>query len=157
MKKDDAERFALVWQTAHGVYGKPVQPETIALVFRVLEPYELHDVENALGAHLRDQDTGQYPPKPADVVRRIEGQTDAKVAMAYASFRQAIRDRRTPDDPAVAECVRRMGGLHDLGGRSSRDLDFLLDQFRALYLAYSEPSRLGINGPKLRAVTKEVA
>lgn len=147
MKNEDFKRFSVSWQTAQAAYGKPVEPAVVALVFRVLEPYALADVEAALGAHLRDPETGQFPPKPADVVRKIEGSSDAQVALAWATFRECTRSGEMPADETLATVIRRMGGLERLGDMKSRDLDFLHKNFAALYLATKEPMRAGIAGP----------
>ena len=51
-----------------------------------------------------------------------------------------------------------MGGLEYLGvDKSSRDLDFMLPQFKALYLATRDPGKLGIAGPGKGAVAAIVS
>lgn len=149
MNAKDAERFSVVWQSAHQVYGKAVEPQTIALVFKILQGYELKHVEAALADHLK---TGEFAPKPADVVRRIEGDQDAHVALAWSQFREATRSGVMPADEAVCAAIRRMGGLELLGDRAPRDLDFMRDSFAALYLAAKNPMRLGLAGPKREAL-----
>ena len=149
MTKDDFKRFGVIWNSAHGVYGKAVEPQTIALVFKILAGYELAHVEAALAAHLKNC---EFAPKPADVVRRIEGDQDAHVALAWSEFRQATRSGEMPADEAVCAAIRRMGGLELLGERTPRDLDFMRDSFAALFLAARNPMRLGIVGPKREAL-----
>lgn len=149
MTKDEFKRFGVAWQSAHGVYGKTVDPQTIALVFKILEPYQLAHVERALVLHLKGS---EFAPKPADIVRRIEGDQDAHVALAWSVFREATRSGEMPADEAVCAAIRRMGGLELLGDRTPRDLDFMRDSFAALYLAAREPARLGIAGPKREAL-----
>lgn len=149
MKAGDAERFAVAWQSAHQVYGKGVEPAAIALVFRVLQGYELADVEAALGRHLK---TSEFAPKPADIVRAIEGSEDSQVALAWQRFREATRSGNMPSDEALCKVIRRMGGLELLGDRTSRDLDFMRDNFKALWLAERDPVRLGIAAARREAI-----
>lgn len=144
MKQTDFKRFAVAWQAAQKVYGKTADADVISLCFRVLSQYELADIENALGAHLQDGEGGQYAPRPADIVRKLEGSKDSQVALAWADFRQATRSGEMPDDPALQQVIRRLGGLEFLGDKKSRDLDFMREQFAAMWLAADEPERLGI-------------
>lgn len=150
MTKDDFKRFGVVWNTTQQAFGKePATAQVLALVFRVLEAYELPHVEAALADHLK---TSEFAPKPADVVRRIEGDQDAHVALAWSAFRDATRSGVMPKDEAVCAAIRRMGGLELLGERTPRDLDFMRDSFAALYLAAKQPMRLGLVGPKREAL-----
>lgn len=146
MTKDDFKRFGVAWTKAQKAYGKEVEGDVLAMLFRVLEPYALADVEGALLAHMRDPDGGQYAPKPADVVRRLGGRDDAKAAVAWSDFRAATRSGDMPADPTLCRVIERMGGLDRLGDMTSRDLDFAEKQFKALWLAHDDPTRLGIGG-----------
>ena len=136
MKQEDFKRFAVSWKSAHEVYAKSVEPAALALVFKVLQEYELADVEAALGRHLK---LCEFAPKPADIVRLIEGRADHRAALAFTEFREAIRNNRMPQDRAICEVINRLGGLGTLGDRQSRDLDFLEERFCRLYTIHTDP------------------
>ena len=144
MTNDDSKKFCSAWSAAMGVYGKTVEPQTLAIVFRCLQEYELAEVEQALAAHLKDPEHGKFPPKPADIVRAIEGDKESLEAIAWANFRYATRSGDMPNDPVMVEVIRRMGGLDYLGDKNSRDVDFMETQFKALYWVSRKPETLGI-------------
>lgn len=57
----------------------------------------------------------------------------ADTTSAFMLFRESIRANRTPSDRRVATVLNKLGGLHVLGQRSSRDLDFMRKDFDAEY------------------------
>lgn len=83
---------------------------------------------------------GRYVPYPATWLRG-ERWTDeyepaqTAVEPLWTRFRQAIRDQRLPDDPALHAIVASMGGLYALGERTTYALDQLRPQFDALLRA----------------------
>lgn len=154
MTKADFRRFATGWMTAHAVTGSTPGPEALKFCFQALAEFDIDDVEAALGAHARNADAGMFPPKPADIVRHINGASESLAAVAWADFRQATRTQVMPEEEALRVVIRRMGGLEYLGEKKSRELDFMLLQFKALYLVAREPQRLGITAARHQAVSK---
>jgi hypothetical protein len=80
MRNDDYERFTQILTGVFEVYGKDRSDTAIALWWKVLEPYSLADVEQALSDHLRSV---RFAPTPADVVTSLsarDGRPSADVA-----------------------------------------------------------------------------
>ncbi len=73
MTEQDTEVFAAAWSGAFEVYGKTISDAAISTCFEALIGYEIADITRALTAHLRDPATGQFPPKPADIIKRQAG------------------------------------------------------------------------------------
>ncbi len=73
MKDSDMTAFSDAWTQAWETYGKPISGGATALAFNCLANYELSEITRALAAHLRDPATGQFPPKPADIIKRQAG------------------------------------------------------------------------------------
>ena len=75
MTHDDFDRFTSALDAVMGLYAqqKPLTPAARGLWFKALERFELPLVERALAAHVSDPAVGQHPPKPADVIRVLEG------------------------------------------------------------------------------------
>lgn len=144
MTKDDFRKFGAAWMTAHAVFGSEPSAAALQLCYRALECYSIDDIENALAAHMRDPEAGRFAPKPADIVRAIDGATESRAMVAWTEFREATRTGKAPADPVVQAVVKRMGGLPYLGDKTSRELDFMLPQFKTLYAAAVEPQRLGL-------------
>ena len=64
------------------IYDKPVTPLVLEAWFMALSAYPLEEIETAFGRHLVNPDTGQYPPKPADLVRLIDGGSEGRALVA---------------------------------------------------------------------------
>lgn len=154
MIEKDFARFCVSWNAAQAAYNAKAEPQTLALIFKVLARFDLADVETGIARHLSDTETGQFPPKPADVVRHIEGTADAVAALAWADFREATGSGDMPkNNPALSRVIQRMGGLDRLGDRTPRDVDFMFEQFKALYLAETR----GIGLPAIGSSTMSKA
>jgi len=72
MKKSDAQEFFDLWDSAAQVYGKTVSDPAKEIIFKTLARYSLQDVARALELHIADPDHGQFIPKPADVIAKID-------------------------------------------------------------------------------------
>jgi hypothetical protein len=82
MKQTEFKRFGDVLNGVMEVYGRDRSPTAIALWWKVLEKFELSDVEGALAQHVR---TSRFAPTPADVVTIIcerDGRPGAEEAWA---------------------------------------------------------------------------
>lgn len=65
MRESDWKRFAEVLSGVLDIYGKERSDSSIALWVRMLDRYELSEVEPALAEHLR---TSRFAPTPADII-----------------------------------------------------------------------------------------
>jgi hypothetical protein len=84
MNKNDFDQFGPVWRAASEVYNVTPTDAALGLTFRVLEKYELYDIKVAIADYLA---TGQFPPKPADIIQRLtsrDGRPSADEAWAIA-------------------------------------------------------------------------
>jgi hypothetical protein len=84
MNKDDFDKFGPVWRAASEVYNVTPTDAALGLTFRVLEKYELHDIKIAIADYLA---TGQFAPKPADIIQRLtsrDGRPSADEAWSIA-------------------------------------------------------------------------
>lgn len=88
MNKDDVVQFSNIWSAACEVCGQTPTDAAIALSFKVLDKYELSDIQKAISAHL---ETSSFTPKPADIISKLN-QADGRPnpdeawAIAIASF-----------------------------------------------------------------------
>lgn len=74
MKDSDMQAFFEMWSSAAEMYGKTVTENTLVMAYRLLSKFELGEIQKALEAHMLDSSSGQFMPKPADVVRKITGE-----------------------------------------------------------------------------------
>lgn len=89
MKPEEAADFSKLWSGAWGFYDKDASSMMITIAFRALQQYELRDISGALSLHLVNPDAGQFPPKPADIVRYLDGGSETRAMRALAKAERA--------------------------------------------------------------------
>ena len=85
MNAADFDRFGQLLGDVMGFYGKDVSQFAADVWWNALKPFDLAAVADAFNRHCVDADRGQFPPKPADVVRLIQGGSKDGAAMAWAN------------------------------------------------------------------------
>lgn len=76
MDKPDYQPFVQMLDAVYALHGKSLNAEAKALFFRALSQFPLGMVRAAMDAHVRDPNRGQFPPKPADLMAQIVGQSN---------------------------------------------------------------------------------
>lgn len=142
---DTKREFATVLTaTLVGIYGKPAPDRgVLAMWFAALQRYELADIKQALSRHVGNPDAGQFPPKPADIVRHIDGSGTGTAALAWMKASRAIssvgRNQSVVfDDPLIHAAIDGMGGWPRFCGVKTDELPFLQKRFEAAYRACKE-------------------
>ncbi|MCK5613418.1 hypothetical protein KAR91_66725 [Candidatus Pacearchaeota archaeon] len=74
MNKNDLERFITEMTFAGDIYSKNLHDGAMLKFFTLLSDHPIDLVVNALNAHMKDPSSGMYAPKPADLIRKIEGE-----------------------------------------------------------------------------------
>ena len=140
MKDSDLENFSEAWMTAYEMTGNCKMPSerAVSMAFDVLKDFELGAILNALSAHVRDPKSGQFQPKPADIVRYLEGTPDDAAMEAWGKVDQAIRrvgygPVLVFDDPKIHVVLQEMGGFAQFGSCTEQDLVFLRQTFCKRY------------------------
>lgn len=154
MSPTDKPTFsALLTGCLQAIYDKPVSPMMLDVWFNALANYPMDELAAAFSRHVTDPDHGQFPPKPADIIRAIEGGGDGQALAAWTKVDQAIRHvggwrSVCFDDPRIHACIEAMGGWVKLCETSREELAYRQQEFtkryRALLLtrAASHPSHL---------------
>lgn len=142
MNTSDLEAFDQLWTQAHEVYGKHPEPRVVYMVFQALVSFSLADIERALSRHITNPDTGQFPPKPADIVRLIQGSSQSAGGEAWAKVDYAIRcvgNYRSVvfDDPKIHAALERLGGWQTVAMTSEQEYPFLRNNFLKLYQGFT--------------------
>lgn len=134
------------------LYRKDLTGTALGMWFEALRFYDLEVVSQALSAHVRNPDNGQFAPVPADVVKLIEGGSADVALIAWAKVDRAVRTVGTWksvvfDDHVIHHVIDNLGGWIDLGKKSVEEWPFVRNQFVTLYRgarlrARQWPSRL---------------
>jgi len=144
MREADYKDFAFCWQQACEGTGKQPTANQIEWAFEVLKDFELQQIKRGLVLHARDQKAGQFQPKPADVIRHIEGSIDDRKASgeyAWVRVMEAMGSHGTYqsvafDDAAIHYAIEVAFGDWVRLGKVDVDSPFPRKEFCAAYAAY---------------------
>ena len=150
----DPDRFGSALTACMTLYNRPMTPDVLELYTRALSRYDTDDILRALEVHLLDPDVGQYPPKPADLVRRISGSNTTVAARAWARVVEAVRlvgcwQSVVFDDPLIHACLEQMGGWIKVCQMTEDEIPFRAKDFERLYLGYKQQGAIPHYPPRL--------
>lgn len=159
MENSHKTRFAELIRGMAELHNKKLSNQLLEIYWRALIKYDLHDIQCSLHRLIVDTDVGQFMPKPADIVRSLEGDSESRALMAWSKVMQAIRqvgawDSVVFDDLKIHAVIMDMGGWVGLCRRPSKDLDFLYHEFKNRYRAYQHRS-IEICPPKLLGMLEQ--
>lgn len=142
MNNNEMDDFAEVWTAAYAVYGKTVSDPMLDVVFNALSAYSLRDIRAGLSGHIKNPDSGQFPPKPADVIKHISGNSQSAAGEAWAKVDYAVRcvgNYRSVvfDDPKIHAAIERLGGWVKVSMTENDEYPFLQNHFMKLYQGFT--------------------
>lgn len=142
MTESDRNDLGTLLTQALGFYGQTLSPFALGVWWQACQGFELAEVRKALTAHAMDPDRGQFPPKPADLVRMLRGTSADRSLLAWGKVLDAMQRvgaYRTVvfDDGAIHAAVSDMGGWPALCRSSADELPFTQKRFCDLHRAYS--------------------
>lgn len=141
MINSDKANFARLLTTLAELHNKKISEQLLSIYWHSLQKYEFNDIKRSLNRLLIDPDVGQFMPKPADIVRYIEGDTQTQALLAWGKVMQAIRqigvwDSVEFDDRKIHAVIVDMGGWIRLCSKTTQELNYIFNEFQKRYLAY---------------------
>jgi Domain of unknown function (DUF6475) len=140
----DADRvpFAALLSQALGFYRQDVSEFALGVWWSACQPFALEQVRKALTAHALDAERGQFAPKPADIVRQLDGTHTDRSLVAWGAVLAAIRgvggwQSAAFDDPAIHLAITDMGGWTAICASTIDELPFVQKRFCETHRAYS--------------------
>jgi len=157
-QRDYDDFFALMESTAQ-LYGKELSATAIELWFRALQYHDLYAVREGLSRHIQNPDTGQFMPKPADVIRMLGGSTQDSALLAWSKVDKAVRGIGTYesvvfDDPIIHAVLADMGGWVALGSKLEKEWPFIAREFENRYRGYKTLGKIEQYPPVLEGITQ---
>jgi len=142
MTNNERGQFAELWTAAYAVYGKSVSVPMLDVVFSALSSYSLHDVRTGLSGHIKNPDSGQFAPKPADVIKHVSGNSQSAAGEAWAKVDYAVRcigNYRSVvfDDPKIHAAIERLGGWIKIATTDGQEYPFVQNHFLKLYQGFT--------------------
>lgn len=149
MLDTDRDAFAEVIAGVYEFYGKgdTISEFSLGVWWQAMQRYDLAAVRDALGRHCMNPDSGQWLPKPADVVRMLDGGTLDSAQVAWAKVQRAVESVGSYqsvcfDDATINAVLADMGGWIALGAVKLDELPFRQKEFENRYRAYRLRGRL---------------
>ena len=145
MKNEDKRAFFDLMMAAGEVYGREVTKPMAAIYFAALASVSIEQVQEAMMAHMQNPDSGQFFPKPADLIKQMTGTTkqqdaaiEDRAAVAWACIERDIRrigsygTLRLEDKQALAT-IKAMGGWQSICQTETAKMEWKRKEFIRMY------------------------
>ncbi len=142
MNQSDQARFAALLTDVLAFYGQAVSGFALSVWWEACKGFEYEAVQRALSRHATDPERGMFAPKPADVVRQVQGTPTDRAARAWsvtldAASRVGAYTDVVFDDPIIHAAIEDMGGWVALCRTDTDRLSYLQHRFTEAYRAYA--------------------
>lgn len=114
---------------------------------QAMQPFDLPAVADAMNRHCVNPDSGQFMPKPADIVKMLQGSTQDSALVAWSKVDLAVRSCGTYnsvvfDDPIIHRVIVEMGGWVLVGSKDDKEWPFVKNEFVNRYRGYRMRSEI---------------
>lgn len=141
---NDKREFLKLLQGVYEFYGKRDALTDFAaqVWWNACQSFEFEELSKAFSAHLVNAESGQYLPKPADIVRALQGTTTDRAAMAWGKVFEAMQSVGAYtdvvfDDPAIHAVIEDLGGWPKLCRGETKDIGYTMHRFCEFHKAYT--------------------
>jgi Domain of unknown function (DUF6475) len=122
-------------------YKQEASPFALQVWVNAMQPFDFERVSKAFSAHLVNPEGGQFMPKPADIIKALQGTQTDRAALAWAKAYEAAGSVGAYtdvvfDDPAIHCAIEDMGGWPKFCRTETKDLSYAMHLFCEQYKAY---------------------
>ena len=159
MIESDRKEFFPLIAGVYAFYRQAFSDFAGGVWWEAMKPYDFDAVKQAMNRHAVNPDAGQFLPKPADVVRMLQGSTQDSALVAWAKVDRAVRVVGTHrsvafDDPLIHRVVTEMGGWIQLGTKNDKEWPFVQNEFVNRYRGYRSRSETPEFPPVLAGIAE---
>lgn len=159
MTPKDAEKFTALISDIYAFYRHDYSVFAGRVWWAAMQPFDFAAVSDALNRHCMNPDTGQFMPKPADVVKMLQGSTQDTALAAWSKVDRAVRTVGTYrsvvfDDALIHRVLIEMGGWIELGRKTEDEWPFVRNEFVNRYRGYRMRSETPEYPPHLIGVSE---
>ncbi|VVE47127.1 bacteriophage protein [Pandoraea communis] len=159
MKPSDSAEFFSLISNVYAFYRQDYSDFVGQVWWGAMQVFDLAAVRDALGRHAANPDAGQFLPKPADVVKMLQGSTQDSALLAWHKVDKAIREVGTYasvafDDALIHRVVFEMGGWVSLGTKDESEWPFVKNEFVNRYRGYRGRSQVPEYPPLLIGIAE---
>ena len=92
MTPADKKSFLTLMYAIGTIYEIPFDNKLVLEVwFNALSDYDIEEVASAVQRYIKSPDLGTYKPKPADLIKMIEGTSVDKALLAWTKVEKGLR------------------------------------------------------------------
>lgn len=158
MTEKDFEKFRDGLAGVYGFYDKEINQFSLDIWWNALKQFDLAAIVEAFNRHVINTESGKWLPKPADIIRMLQGSTQDSALVAWAKVDKAVRHKGTYvdvvfDDPLIHRVLHDMGGWIALGQKNEDEWPFVAREFENRYRGFRERSEI----PEYPAVLTGIA
>lgn len=159
MTPQDSKQFAALVGNVYAFYGKDYSVFAGRVWWEAMKPFDFTAVADAFNRHCVNPDAGQFLPKPADIVRMLQGSTQDSALTAWAKVDHAVRTVGTYrsiafDDSLIHRVITEMGGWVSMGAKSEDEWPFVRNEFVNRYRGYRTRSAMPEYPPVLIGIAE---
>lgn len=141
MTENDFEKFRIGLSGVHDFYEKSLSDFTLDLWWNAMKRFDLKAIIDGFNRHVSNPDQGKWMPKPADIIKMIEGGTQDSALVAWSIVDKHVREIGTYqsivfDDPLIHRVISDMGGWILLGSKNDSEWPFVAREFENRYRGY---------------------
>lgn len=146
MNTSDISAFTSLINDVLAFYRQDSSAFSTRIWINSMMPFDYGAVCDAINRHCMNPDTGQFCPKPADIVRMLGGTSIDSAKVAWSKVERAMRSLGTNsdvvfDDPLIHRVVSDMGGWIRLGETKTEEAwVFVGNDFVARYRGFRNRS-----------------
>lgn len=142
MQREDFKRFSMALTAMSELYGKSISEGAQLLWWRCLERFDIEQVEKAFAEAVQNPEGGQFMPKPADLIKSMQGTQTDRSLIAWGKVLDAMQrvgaySSVCFDDPAIHAAVEDMGGWPKMCRSTHDELPHVQRVFCQTYRAYA--------------------
>ncbi len=136
------DRMIEVLAGVHDFYGKELTSFAMEVWAGACKEFDPGQVSKAFSAHLMDPERGQFMPKPADIVRQLQGTRTDRSLLAWGKVLDAMQrvgayQSVAFDEPVIHATIEDCGGWVAMCRGELDALPFLEKRFCDSYKAYA--------------------
>lgn len=142
MQQSDKQDFAQLVRDVLAFYRQDMTTFAFDVWWQACQRFELDQVRKAMTAHAMDPERGQFAPKPADVVRQLEGTASDRSMLAWGKAYDAMQRVGAYtdvifDDPAIHAVIEDLGGWPKVCRTETKEISYLQHRFCEAHKAYT--------------------
>lgn len=142
MRATEKQDFAVFMTQVLAFYKQDASEFALSVWWDACKGSELEQVRKAISGHATHPERGQFPPKPADIVRELHGTFTDRSLLAWGRVSRAMSSAGAYatvdfDDPIIHATIRELGGWSAICRIDNEEQQFLQKRFCDFHRTYT--------------------